>query len=862
MLKKFISLTLSTLLVLTACLTAPVIASAEGPLRLTQKFESKFTVSDCEIVSDFGYNSNGSLHFINTKQNQWAKLYYGTGFGGDATGKYIQAGKTYTVNFQIFIKTLQSKGNAVVALQYLTTNNSGWNSNTNVTINKAQGAIGENATYYILQTAKTGEWFTVTRSFTADRDAYLGLYFYNSDADASYADVYVDDVVLEEQVQTTVTFNSNGGTDCAAITAMSGAALTLPTPTKEGCDFLGWYEDEALTKGYTSAYQPENDITLYAKWDVIGDGVWEQDFESYSLTSFANSNNNKRVQSETAYAGNYALQRFVVTNASGDPQPNSFVPLFPRSTEKIHVGKKYTLTFKYKSSTSDTFRLFLVTARTAETNQGTDAGTVNVSAVNDWTTVTKTIDLTDSSKFTADNYLCLYSWNRTEYFLDDIRLAEYAPVTVSYVTNSDDVIDSMTDYPGAALTLPTPTTKVLGKAFAGWYTDAALTQPYTAAVYPAENTTLYAKWTNPGWVQDFETYSDAYNTDYSNVITSGITEHDLITVADREADYVTSGKRSIRYAYDSAVDGGTSSGTSRIVINACGDRKGLSDYLTKKGDVLKVSFKYKTTNGAPKLTVYTGYDDFTNAWAATDKSGIAGNASTLSGASGEWQTFTKSFVVNPVESLSRVKTLVFFLSGAGEVYIDDVEALVVPTGVETAYNGVAAIRAANETANVKQGFRLYNRVNKQWLEDYNIVEFGALAIRKGRLAEGAALNVSTENVAKGVAWQKDGNQSLWEDLGDSYSFTAVLIGIREKFYAEDYSVVTYAKDASGNYIYGEVQDLCVYNVVESILASSSATEADRSTANAVIAQAAAAAAEDDSVVTYEAWKNAQAGQTA
>ena len=142
--------------------------------------------------------------------------------------------------------------------------------------------------------------------------------------------------------------------------------------------------------------------------------------------------------------------------------------------------------------------------------------------------------------------------------------------------------------------------------------------------------------------------------------------------------------------------------------------------------------------------------------------------------------------------------------------------MVVPTGVETAYNNKAAIRAADETANVKQGFRLYNKVNKQWLEDYNFVEFGALAIRKGRLAEGATLKVNTENAAKGVAWVKDGEYKLWEDLGDSYTFTAVLIGIREKFYAEDYSVVTYAKDKDGNYIYGEVQDLCVYSVVESL----------------------------------------------
>ena len=748
--------------------------------------------------------NNKALHFKSdcpSPGNAWARV-----FGNGNSEKPLKAGSTYSLTYRVYLKSngKDANGNvkrAIINAQYSDNNVGQW----------ADGRTIINQ--YFTSEAKIGEWVTTTVNFTATKDAYLVFYVANDGGTgySIYSDFYIDDVVLKEVTETTVTFNSNGGSNCAGITAFSGAALTLPTPTKEGSDFLGWYEDVALTKGYVSAYQPENDITLYAKWDVVGDGVWEQDFENYILTS----SNNKRLQSETVYAGNYALQRFEVKNEAGVSQPNSFVPLFPRSTEKVQVGKKYTLTFKYKSASNNPFNLYLVSNRTTETNQGTAALSFSAAAAANWTEITKTVDLTDSSKFTTNNYLCLYSWGTAEYFLDDIRLVESAPVTITYVTNNSTTVESMTDYPGAALTLPTPNSDTLGQVFGGWYTDEALTNQFTAAVYPATSTMLYAKWTKPGWTQDFESFKDEYNTNYSNVIISGIADHDLITVADREADDVTSGKRSIRYSYDSEVDGGTASGDNRIVINAAGDRNALCDYFTKAGDILKVSFKYKVTTGAPKLTVQTGYDDLKNAWAASSKSGIAQNETALAGNAGEWQTFTKSFTVNPDSSISRVKTLVFILSGAGEVYIDDVEALVVPTGVETAYNNKAAIRAADETANVKQGFRLYNKVNKQWLEDYNIVEFGALAIRKGRLAEGAALNASTENAAKGVAWVKDGEYKLWEDLGDSYTFTAVLIGIREKFYAEDYSVVTYAKDKDGNYIYGEVQDLCVYDVVDS-----------------------------------------------
>lgn len=50
--------------------------------------------------------------------------------------------------------------------------------------------------------------------------------------------------------------------------------VTLPTPTREGYTFLGWYEDSVYTKKATnggngnggSLYRTESDITLYARW--------------------------------------------------------------------------------------------------------------------------------------------------------------------------------------------------------------------------------------------------------------------------------------------------------------------------------------------------------------------------------------------------------------------------------------------------------------------------------------------------------------------------------------------------------------------------------------------------------------------
>lgn len=68
----------------------------------------------------------------------------------------------------------------------------------------------------------------------------------------------------------TYTFVSNGGSEVASIT--SGIGIILPTPTKDGYVFGGWYDNENLEGSvkYGTYYSAEN-ITLYARWyDIDG----------------------------------------------------------------------------------------------------------------------------------------------------------------------------------------------------------------------------------------------------------------------------------------------------------------------------------------------------------------------------------------------------------------------------------------------------------------------------------------------------------------------------------------------------------------------------------------------------------------
>lgn len=65
----------------------------------------------------------------------------------------------------------------------------------------------------------------------------------------------------------TLKFESDGGSSVADIKQTYGSALTLPTPTKSGYTFVGWYEDIDLPNSFTSVTMIAESKTLYAKWE-------------------------------------------------------------------------------------------------------------------------------------------------------------------------------------------------------------------------------------------------------------------------------------------------------------------------------------------------------------------------------------------------------------------------------------------------------------------------------------------------------------------------------------------------------------------------------------------------------------------
>ncbi len=100
--------------------------------------------------------------------------------------------------------------------------------------------------------------------------------YYSSYSDLEEFDfntpIYIDtDVYPEYSELFDINFNTMGGGELASIKASNAKYrnLVLPTPTRYGYEFKGWFLDEALTKSFdANTYKFKKDITLYASWEM------------------------------------------------------------------------------------------------------------------------------------------------------------------------------------------------------------------------------------------------------------------------------------------------------------------------------------------------------------------------------------------------------------------------------------------------------------------------------------------------------------------------------------------------------------------------------------------------------------------
>ena len=80
---------------------------------------------------------------------------------------------------------------------------------------------------------------------------------------------YSGGVSEEQMVTVTLNYNDNQATPAKALKVAKDSTITLPTPTRSGYTFAGWYD---RTTKVDAEYKAENNITLTAKWTSTSSG--------------------------------------------------------------------------------------------------------------------------------------------------------------------------------------------------------------------------------------------------------------------------------------------------------------------------------------------------------------------------------------------------------------------------------------------------------------------------------------------------------------------------------------------------------------------------------------------------------------
>jgi len=279
-----------------------------------------------------------------------------------------------------------------------------------------------------------------------------------------------------------VTFDATGGSVSPTYgsTGTGGMLTTLPTPTRSGYTFNGWFTAETGGTEVTTSTEFSSDATIYARWTQ----------NPYTVTFNAN--------------GGSVSPTSGTVNASGMlsslPTPTRSGYTFDGWFTAATGGTEVTESKVYSANTTIYAQWTLITYTiTFNANDGTVSPASGTTGTGGRLTSlpTPTRDgYTFNGWFTAEEGGTQVTTS-TVFSGDATIYAQWTLITyiITFNANSGTVspTSGTTGIGGKLTSLPTPTRS--GYTFDGWFTAATGgTQVTTSRVYSA-NTTIYAQWT-------------------------------------------------------------------------------------------------------------------------------------------------------------------------------------------------------------------------------------------------------------------------------------------------------------------------------------------------------------------------------
>lgn len=434
-----------------------------------------------------------------------------------------------------------------------------WIANTyTVTLNKNNGSGGSNsvtATYGSSMpsaSAPSRSYYTFNGYYTSTSG---GTQYYTSSMGSARTWNKTSNTTLYAQwtaKSITVNFNVNGGSSVNAQTVSYGSTLgTLPTPSRTGYSFAGWFKESSLTNQVSSSTTLNSsnfstlttsglNITLYAKWT-------KQTFDVKLSASEASSNatNWEDVSGWTA-DGKIATKNFSYGDSLGaTPTPSRVGYTFKGWYTSQSGGTQYissselkftSTTTLYAQWTAITYTLTIAPNGGAYSSETSVTGTVGTSVTlgmptltgytfGGWEVTSGSGTVSDNGNaftFDASNATVTAKWAANQYKLTfNANGGTWA--NVDGFTKDGDNYYKMVTYGQPIGVMPTVTKA--GWNFSAWYTGTSGGNAWnenkvydTAGAY-----TLYARYTENSYTLTVDkadgsaifTYNGTYNSTYT-----------------------------------------------------------------------------------------------------------------------------------------------------------------------------------------------------------------------------------------------------------------------------------------------------------------------------------------------------------
>ena len=264
--------------------------------------------------------------------------------------------------------------------------------------------------------------------------------------------------IVPPTVQYTITLDVNGGNplQVSSITAEAGATIELSTPTREGYNFLGWLFEGAL---FTETVMPETNIALVASWEEIPG-------EKVEVTYVLNG----------GYA-NYASYAAMVADFAADFTAYTGRAVLEDGSNFFNIswnadGSSYGYNFLTSAEYSAKWGWMLTVINDARVARGAAELTATDGQAEARGEIHNLLNLAPVSDVTAkygSDYSTYAAFEKIEAAMGGVQYKEQVEVGKALLEN----------------------VYKTGYAFAGWYSDEALTNKVTSV---SEAATLYAKW--------------------------------------------------------------------------------------------------------------------------------------------------------------------------------------------------------------------------------------------------------------------------------------------------------------------------------------------------------------------------------